>query len=440
MLRPELAAHIRHLTLTTPFKPIRPPKTKGLYRSNRKIIQQALTRAGLANVGDPETELRQADHRALIGLILAHAPRLVTLQLHVAKDDPYLDAILVHAVDRGQKKSDTPQAVAFQVLRTLYLASADAPPINLRARYRMRQISYACMKKDRPFIRLPRLRELQIINAQLEDDLAMIQPEENSLTELTITFKSPVQNIQPVLRYTTKLTQLSLAVNVPGSQIDLVMHEDLWKAILPFRDQLQYLDLHEPRRTMYSQGHPNSRLTPQSGAVADGRHVSFCCPLHQFTKLRQLCISPQLLLGHQCPHPSPTKFVSHLPPALESFALYCGHNYIERLSEEVLAIPQKKPRMPLNSILIDTQTWWSRDLPCESITGACRRNRIMLNTAGGDFLFYGGDRTHFADKTYDVIKSGEVHAADLAWKKARDIMPKGLTVQTHSGTLDENWV
>ncbi|CEL09306.1 hypothetical protein ASPCAL12444 [Aspergillus calidoustus] len=448
ILRPELAGHIRMLRLTSESKPARPPKTAGLYRRSAKLVQRAITQAGLGHVGDAEAELRQADHRALVALILAHAPNLAMLQLHVAREDSWLDTILAHAIaSRDKDRSDTPEAVAFQSLRTLYLASAETPPINARRTYQSREVSYpARMNKQRAFLRLPNLQELQLIDAQLDDDLSTLEPEENSLTQLTIAFRSPVENLQPVLDYTTKLTHLSLSLSITGRHYDLQMHHDMWNALLPLRNQLVYLDIYSPEMNKDPEGCESER-TPRTELFKSYSHLSFCCPLRRFLKIRQLSITPLLLLGHNCRHETPLKFVNHLPPNCESFALYGGErswilSYIEKLAEEMALIPHNNPPLRLNSIVVDAP-WpptWSGRLPYGSMVGICKEKRIMFNTAGRDFLFYGGENTHFAKVTHNAALGAASREEWLVRRKARDVMPRGIEVDGEKGTLDEDWV
>ncbi|KAL4863042.1 hypothetical protein BDV12DRAFT_206837 [Aspergillus spectabilis] len=449
ILRPELAGHIRMLGFTTEWTPARPPKTAALYRKNAKIVQQAINQAGLQHVGSAEAELRQADHRSLVALILAHAPNLAMLQLHVLREDPWLDTILAHAISssRNSDGTDAPEAVAFQSLRTLYIASGEAPHISGRNTYQTHHVSYpARMNAQRAFLGLLKLQELQIIDAQLDEDLSMVQAEENALTHLTIAFRSPVENIKPVLRYTSRLTHLSLALSISGRHIDLAMHQDLWKGLLPLREQLIYLDLFSPDMRKDPEGY-TSHTTPREEIFRQYDHLSFCCPLRRFTKLRQLCITPLLLLGHRCRHEPPLKFINHMPPNCESFALYGGDRswileYIERLTEEMANIPHNKPPLVLNSIVVDAP-WppvWAGRLPYRSMVEICKQNRIMFNTAGRDFLFYGGENTHFAQTTHERGVGMGTKETWMKAKKMKDVMPRGITVDMHKGTLDEDWV
>jgi hypothetical protein len=119
------------------------------------------------------------------------------------------------------------------------------------------------MNKQRAFLRLPNLQELQLIDAQLDDDLSTLEPEENSLTQLTIAFRSPVENLQPVLDYTTKLTHLSLSLSITGRHYDLQMHHDMWNALLPLRNQLVYLDIYSPEMNKDPEGCESER-TPRT--------------------------------------------------------------------------------------------------------------------------------------------------------------------------------
>ncbi|KAL2822435.1 hypothetical protein BJX63DRAFT_376497 [Aspergillus granulosus] len=448
ILRPELAGQIRMLSFTNECKPVKPPKTAGLYRKNAKAIQQAINQAGLGYVGDAEVELRLADHRSLVALILAHAPKLAMLQLHIAREDLWLDTVLAHAIARRDSdSSDTPQAVAFQSLRALYLASAETPPISPRNTYQSHHVSYpARMNQQRAFLRLPKLQELQLIDAQLDDNVANIEPEETSLTQLTIAFRSPVENLKPVLKYTTKLTHLSLSLSITGRHFDLQMHLDMWNALLSLREQLVYLDLYSPEMNKDPEGY-NGERTPRDELFRAYSQLSYCCPLRRFTKIRQLSITPLLLLGHRCQHESPLKFVNHIPPNCESFALYGGErswilSYIERLVDEMACIPHNKPPLRLNSIVVDAP-WppnWAGRLPYRSMIEICKRNRIMFNTAGRDFLFYGGENTHFARVTHDAVTGGSTKERWMVEKKMRDVMPRGIVVDMHRGTLDEDWV
>ncbi|KAL5334096.1 hypothetical protein BJX70DRAFT_30552 [Aspergillus crustosus] len=440
---PELAAHVRHLILTAQYKPADLAENGSLLRRNPAIatlLEQYIDQAGLSSVGNPVDELLRGDLRALIALLLLHTPRLLSLQLHVYEDDPYLDAILARAVVRGDEDGDT-QSRPLQSLQTLYVASAEQTPP--RDGLDPEVTDPARMSQHRPFLRLPRLQELHIIDAEIDSNLDTLQPEVTEMTQLSITFMSHIPNLLPVLQYTTNLTQLSLSLNVLNHKLDLSVHQSLWEALLPLGKRLQYLDIYEPEASVLSR----ADLSSNKPLFPSYTHISFCCPLAQFPKLRQLCITPFMLQGHQCEHPSPEKFISHLPPRLESLTLYAQNctrilQSINQLDKELLSILQNKPPLPLNCLLFGT----SRPLPVvlgptatEQINRLCEAKGIMFKTSPYRYWFEGGRKTHFARTTHEVGESSEDLQASLGYQGYREVIPRGLTVHGYRGRLDENW-
>ncbi|KAL4965784.1 uncharacterized protein BDV14DRAFT_199557 [Aspergillus stella-maris] len=436
---PRLGTHVRHLVLTTQKKPDELPQfALRLYMSMATFVKSKLAKAGLEHVGDPAMHMARGDNRPMIALILLLCPNIVSLQLHVATVDPYLDAILASAVVRDWD-GKTPPMRAFQSLRTLHIATAEAagyneqfvPIINAPTR----------MNKRRPYLRLPRLEELQIVDAQFGVGLDSLPAEDTALSRLTIVFMSQIEYIRPVFQYTTKLTQLSLCLplNGNGEIRDLQVHQSLWEALCPLKDQLEYLDLYEPEL----------RITPQSDSdpFPKSQNFSYCCPLSNFLKLRQLSITLLLLAGHQCQHEPSTKFINHLPPALESFVLYgCSQNWIfehiRLLKEEILAITEAKPLLPLNSILICSSPETTiPSAPSEHIRGICKEKRIMFTTVDFGLVYQGGSLTDFARTTH----KSQPDLDDIVYgprdfdknHKSWNIIPKDMTAHGRRGTLDE---
>ncbi|OJJ60347.1 hypothetical protein ASPSYDRAFT_42068 [Aspergillus sydowii CBS 593.65] len=451
--RPDLAVHVRHLRLLTQFKaPRLPEDAAGMYREAAPLAKKKLAEAGLGNVGDPEGDLNQGNNLPILALILLYCPRLVSLALHVAVVDPYLDALLASAVIRHWETGNAPLRLAFQSLRRLHIATdeeaspSDGSPSSIAVELTGKRRP-SCIGKRRPFLRLPNLQELRLIDAVLESDVDT-PSEDTSLTELTIVFNSPVENLRPVLQYTTKLTKLSLSLDTVNEQFDVSIHQKLWDAILPLRHQLEYLDLFEPPKPVpWNKRHE----LPKPFLLND--HLSFCCPLYQFTKLRQLCITPRLLLGNNCAHTPSLKFVSHLPRSLQSFALYGRSSQriiegIECLEDEISAIPLNKPLLLplLLSIVIDSpnpprrlQHLWRSNVPGKHIADICVRKRIMWHTNSGLLLLEGGRKTFFAIRTHNNIPTSPDNTlARLKKRRAADIVPMGLNVQGYRGVLNES--
>ncbi|KAL4951179.1 hypothetical protein BDW69DRAFT_170680 [Aspergillus filifer] len=73
--------------------------------------------------------MARGDNQPMLDLILLLCPNIVSLRLHVATVDPYLDAVLASAVVRDWK-GKTPPMLAYQSLRTLHIATAEAAGYN----------------------------------------------------------------------------------------------------------------------------------------------------------------------------------------------------------------------------------------------------------------------------------------------------------------------
>ncbi|KAL3486212.1 hypothetical protein BJX62DRAFT_242203 [Aspergillus germanicus] len=298
----------------------------GKYYKLARTFSQEMALAGLDGVGFPEEHVEAGSHRPMFALLLLHCPRLASLHIHVPSQDPYLAAILRDAIVRRWEGQPPPKIL---VQAPVYI------------------------EKEQPFFRLPKLEDFQIVDAQFGREIGPLPQEDNVLTNLSIAFHaSLVQHLWPTLRHTNKLTHLSLSLcDARGRmEADLGIHQDLWAALLPFKDQLEYLDLFEPEKDF--------ERWSRDELFYNHRGNTYCCPLSTFTKLRHLAITPLLLLGHGCTHMAPTKFISHLPRKMEYFALYGHipewiHRHIHRYGDELCEIVRNVPAFPIKSIVID---------------------------------------------------------------------------------------
>lgn len=157
-----------------------------LYVENREIVQKAISQMGVIEGSELELEMHEAlrkdDQRPLIALILAHLPSLTTLRMHVQESDPFLEAILFRTVGLFQPNNNaqlsgsgtnpvpTSRALAFQNLERAFLATwghaiEHHTPIERRkGGYPLR------IDQNRPFLYLPTLQELCLLDAELKDD------------------------------------------------------------------------------------------------------------------------------------------------------------------------------------------------------------------------------------------------------------------------------
>ncbi|KAL4922628.1 hypothetical protein BDW62DRAFT_196632 [Aspergillus aurantiobrunneus] len=99
-----------------------------LHEDTIDFSEDALAIAGLGDVGDPEADLYKGRHSPVIALILLQCRRSASLELHVARHDPYLDAVLARAVVRDWGGRTPPRKIPFECLRRLYTAK---PPRRL---------------------------------------------------------------------------------------------------------------------------------------------------------------------------------------------------------------------------------------------------------------------------------------------------------------------
>jgi hypothetical protein len=140
-----------------------------------------------------------------------------------------------------------------------------------------------------------------------------------------------------------------------------------------FSDHLEYLDLYHSSATIMSSAPDLFDDFPLS--EEDTEVTPFCPPLTEFTKLRQLNITPLGLAGYQCAHPAGCKFRNHLPPKLESNGIYMdpgdwAREHFHSLDRELEGIALKGSRNGGGCV-----RWWSVTLHMQAISKqpSCRR-------------------------------------------------------------------
>ncbi|KAL2014484.1 hypothetical protein VTN00DRAFT_2009 [Thermoascus crustaceus] len=382
-----------------------------LYSENREIVQKAISQAGLEGSSSSlESEIHEGlqrdDQRPLIALILAHLPNLTTLQIHVQKSDPFLEAILFRAVGLSPDAQldigtgTVPTSRALQNLERAFLATWGHPIKHpdhierIRAGYPLR------IDQNRPFLYLPMLQELCLLDAELKDDLThWIGSKKHTissrLSQLTVVLDaaataSSLTNLWTLLKqHTTNLTSLSLNLPDPKQTSLVTIHRDLWSALEPLQATLEYLDI-------YQESSP-------SNSRAHSEELDFCCPLRKFTKLRTLSITPLLLRGNCSRHKAPLQLINHLPLDLNSLAIYnsdkdCG-SVIEELEMQLETIPRHKYTR-LTFIVVEVPVPWMGNrnktlLPYRRMERWAKAKGITFKTSRDALLAYGGKDSWF---------------------------------------------
>ncbi|KAL4782213.1 hypothetical protein BJX76DRAFT_333434 [Aspergillus varians] len=328
-----------------------------LYVKNRAWLEKAFTNAGfdqgpnnlkilaenVLNKGTPSDGYQCP----LTALILAHCPSLRGLAMEEGPEDlksPWLDRIVGYALGRQTDFLQLDHR-PLQMLDRLDIRPAEVP---------------SATEGALPFYRLPQLVEFlgnlgkstRLIDS-IEEDL---EQSASNIEILSLRFVDMAHGIEFPTTYQRmpKLRQITLSLHSafhPGQAACWL--GDLGSALEAYKNQLEYLEI-------YYYDPTDGRLESQLLA-----NRPFCCPLYQFPKLRHLNISPLLLVGNDCPHPSPVKLRSHLPPNIESLGLYTSiylgteRRYIKDISRELAALvaddPETQRKSTLRAIVFDNQ-------------------------------------------------------------------------------------
>ncbi|KAL2817041.1 hypothetical protein BDW59DRAFT_166076 [Aspergillus cavernicola] len=456
--RPDLAEHIREATFTTSrlYDPYQSPPNNGaqvillkLYTDNKAILKQAARQARfdtIKSAGKPLTKhLKPALYESvggqknnkciyanvqqrfqdgyqnpLMALILAHLPNLTRLSMHFWNDDRFFGWVN-RIAGSVAAKSHKGSGIAFQNLERLYIC----PRLSQDNRTHTTWIRDTVeIDSARPFHHLPKLTELMVLRER--PNPAQIQ-HPTTIQQLTLPdLRNDLIATESLLRVSPKLRQLSLQLDnwcqAPGYET----HRTLWPMLLRFKETLEYLDIAQPPHPTRPNTFDTSTLRP------------FCPSLAKFKKLRQLNLTPVLLIGLCTAHKAPTRMSTHLPPNLESLGLYAENSnwltdhidHLEAEFENLIATggPNNNSNT-LRSITFD----YEGSLPLNKLRAAAG-NAVTVRTDGANCLFYGGKQATFVQSCImrDGVR-GIVYS--LRHRRPEEVIPRGMVVHGVRGAL-----
>ncbi|PTU23244.1 hypothetical protein P175DRAFT_0530351 [Aspergillus ochraceoroseus IBT 24754] len=448
VLRPDLAAYITHLTLTTngivdaEYGEDPEQYYEELFKDNHDWYLQAMYQAGFVSTHFPTraltraaTELLRCElnsnyQKPLTALILAHCPNLKRLRYHACDLDPFLDTILAYATgDPRIQHGHRPFALAFQKLESLYLGSR----CQLSSSGRIVPGRSIQIGECRPYQRLPQLKELVLLETKFAENFSSMRHSPNNIQQLTLGFTKHPAQLDLMLSLSPKLTQLSLFLLGKHPREGVSFHRELWGMLDKLKDNLEYLDIYQGKF------HYTSDTTD---FFPDDDDLSFCPKLPQFKKLRQLNITPLLLNGHRCKHAPGKRLSSHLPPNLESLGLYGQDaawiaHFLPALDRELEGVAVAGAARSLKSIVVDDErgpNGLGMCLPYFRMRDAAASHAIRFHSFARGVLLYGGADTPFGMSTYSRLPVG-AFALDYALCHVWDVIPHGMEVHNFKGRL-----
>ncbi|KAL2784454.1 hypothetical protein BJX66DRAFT_344019 [Aspergillus keveii] len=269
--------------------------------------------------------------------------------------------------------------------------------------------------EHRNYYRLPRVRGLTVLNESAEvwywNGPASPATRTRALERLTINGEYWPDIISI---YAGNLRQLSLNLTsrltgeaqAQGS----LAWDEAWKMLRAFTDHLEYLDLYHSSATIMSSAPDLFDDSPLS--EEDTEVTPFCPPLTEFTKVRQLYITPLGLAGYQCAHPTGCKFRNHLPTKLESIGFYTdpgdwAREHFSTLDKELegIALEGSRNGGRLRAVVV-CDSPHAGNIETAKLQAACTANGIFYSDDGSKYLFYCGNETVWGD-LYHWVRGGD---------------------------------
>ncbi|KAL2859895.1 uncharacterized protein BJX67DRAFT_386531 [Aspergillus lucknowensis] len=371
-----------------------------------------------------ESFFRRSYHDPLVALLSAHCPDLLRLSTHASFEDPFHDDILCWAAYSATDRS-CPKALAFQRLENLSIL----PSIPYRG---VSLLACTDILLERPYYRLPKLKEFFAMNARVKLGWAgPVAVEHNSSIErLTIgAFPRDRFDYDNFFGMMKNLTHLTISLPRDSTVIHgPSLHDTVWKSLKRFQDQLEYLDIYQG----------NFHYLPADDAFPNDDALSFCPPLPKFTKLKYLATTPLLLYGHNCHHGKKRRLKQHLPPHLVSLGLYTENNdwlkdHITYIDTELTDLVEIASRNDIQSIVVDSAPGGA--FPIETIRDGCARWQVKFRANGGNCLFFGGYETAFMDVSRPDFTT-DLCQFRLHAKQAAEIIPRGMKIYGFEGKLN----
>jgi hypothetical protein len=283
------------------------------------LIQNAIGTAGLEWIESAILiSVRKADPRPFVALLLAHLPNLTTLYAEIPELDFFVYEVFRKAANDGQYM-DRP----LKNLRELHICSA--------WNYYQHDVEYERYKYYLSIhgypvhvFRIPSVQRFSVFDFSAGDvawlfETRGIALRSSSITDLTLVynqnFKVPISgpNTSALTAIPKMLVNLCIHWDDPRVVDELfgpqISNADLWTAIQQHANSLESLDLYKACTRAFPSQH--SANASRSGSI------------QHFTRLRRLCIQPEVLLGGCCGGSyAPFQLKDTLPPGLRSLTLY----------------------------------------------------------------------------------------------------------------------
>ncbi|KAL2830727.1 hypothetical protein BJY01DRAFT_254508 [Aspergillus pseudoustus] len=382
-------------------------------------------------------------HCPLVAIILAHCPNLRELNMQVwpSKEDRWLNVILGDATERWPGTSLSLKTRPLQQLR--YLAIAPKPDRSFADTV----TNSPCVIDDhRPYFRLPRLEEFSALHTEIAKSVFETKTP-SKITALAINGPELDKiRLPKVLALTPNIRYLSLSIAGDAHILQTgvphkthlrgpALYTELWKALLPLKDQLEYLDLH--------QGHMHDY--DYRTWFLERPDIAVCPPLAKFTKLRQLNVPLLVLAGHNCTHGDTSLLTAHLPPhTLESLGLYTGGaGHLDKYTEDYeRCLAEIVPAAThLRVIVLDNSMSGAPNEPQlhdTKLERAARKRGIWYTVNAGDYLFYGGWETPFGQACVRGRTGRDLQRIQFVRDDApRWVVPVGMKVFGFEGRLSD---
>ncbi|KAL3460582.1 hypothetical protein BJX64DRAFT_290062 [Aspergillus heterothallicus] len=382
----------------------------------------------------------------LTALVIALCPNLQRLNFDLWNpgQDIWFPRVLDYATGRRRvpEKLRGNNRLPLQKLEVVKLAARQVQPISNASSIRRGQTHLP------EFYRLPALRDLSWFNGTF-DESPILPPNlvngdgPSAITALTLNgdFDRSYQ-LPALFAWTSNLRQLSLTFTADNASPD---HDPtdgpvhwawLWKQLVRFSDQLEYLDLYQRPFPLDGSEDPIFEDITDDGTQLQ----PFCPPLARFTKLTHLAIPPLGLHGFRCRHAAGTKFRAHCPPSLRSIGLYTEDDgdwvldTIPQFAAELEGIalggaPAQGGR--LRAIVTDCV---QATVPTALLQAAASRFGMFYSPDARKHCFFAGSETVWGDFNDADIRARGVQMFFEA-RMPEMVIPTGMTVHDIKGKL-----
>ena len=300
-----------------------------LPRDEITLFREAISRAGIKHLESSIIkDIRKRDRRPLMALLLTCLPNLTRIHAHIPQSDPVFSAVLRQILD--YQSGDDPPALLSKLSELYVLGEVGVPTCDLMNYDLLPRADQTLLHLDDlwPALHLTGLRTLSLYGLDTANAALRLgaSPALSRLKHLSIIggFNSSCtySNLRYLLTLPEALVSFSLYVqdyafgSIGG---DMISNAGLWEVLRKHQNSLEYLDIYrdaEHTRLYMNQGHFGL--------------------LRSFTRLKRLCIQPEVLLGSFWDRPNaPYRLKDRLPCNLQSLTLYGGKMFFHTSSISV---------------------------------------------------------------------------------------------------------